>query len=117
MGLGDSAVAEQIRHDGIDILVDLASHTAGNRLGVFAKLPAPVQLAWIRYPNTTGIAAMGYRFTDAVADPPGAADNEHSETLLRLEHGFLCFAPPGGAPSAPPPRRTSPRRTSPRRRA
>lgn len=102
VGLSDGAVAEQIRHDGIDILVDLAGHTAGNRLGVFAEQPAPVQLTWIGYPNTTGMAAMGYRFTDAVADPPGAADNEHTETLLRLEHGFLCFAPPDGGPDIAP---------------
>ena len=103
VGQSDSAVAEQIRHDGIDILVDLAGHTAGNRLGVFAEQPAPVLLAWIGYPNTTGMAAMGYRFTDAVADPPGAADRAHTETLLRLENGFLCFAPPVDAPDVAPP--------------
>jgi protein O-GlcNAc transferase len=102
LGLSDSAVADQIREDRIDVLVDLAGHTAGNRLGVFARQPAPVQIAWIGYPNTTGMATMGYRFTDAVADPPGPADQDHTETLLRLDNGFLCFAPPVDAPDVAP---------------
>ncbi len=102
LGLSDSAVADQIREDRIDILVDFAGHTAGNRLGVFAQQPAPVQIDWIGYPNTTGIATMGYRFTDAVADPPGPADQDHTEALLRLDSGFLCFAPPVDAPDVAP---------------
>ena len=98
MGLSDRAVAEQVRQDGIDILVDLAGHTAENRLLVFAHKPAPVQVTWLGYPDTTGMPVIDYRFTDDIADPPGKSEKYHSETLIRLPDGFLCYGPPENAP-------------------
>lgn len=92
VGLGDAQVAELIRADGIDILVDLAGHTFGNRLLVFARRPAPVQVTWLGYPGTTGLDAMTHRLTDAHADPLGATENLHSEALVRLPQSAWCFS-------------------------
>ena len=92
LGLGDAQVAELIREDGIDILVDLAGHTAGNRLLVFARRPAPVQVTWLGYPGTTGLDAMTHRLTDVHADPPGMTEDLHSESLVHLPHSAWCFS-------------------------
>lgn len=100
--LTDQALAQQVRSDGIDLLIDLAGHTVGNRLAAFAMRPAPVQATWIGYPNTTGLAAMDFRLTDAISDPPGA-EALHTERLIRLPHGFLCYQPPDDAPPPRPP--------------
>lgn len=91
-GLGDIALAEQISDDRVDILVDLAGHMAGNRLPVFALKPAPLQVSWLGYPDTTGVDAIDYRLTDAIADPPGQTDALHNETLWRLPECFIAFS-------------------------
>lgn len=100
-GRSDRAVAEAVAADRIDVLVDLAGHTTGNRLGVFAQRPAPLQFTWLGYPGSTGLRAFSGRLTDAWADPPGA-EAFATEPLLRLPH-FLCYGPPGHAPEPGPP--------------
>ena len=87
-GLPDSDLAARIREDEIDILVDLAGHTARNRLAVFAEKPAPVQVSWLGYPNTTGLDTIDYRLTDGIADPAGRSDAGYTESLHRLPNGF-----------------------------
>lgn len=93
VGLSDSQVAELVRRDGIDILVDLKLHTADNRLLVFARKPAPVQVSWLGYPGTTGLSTIDYRLTDPYLDPPGLLDAFYSEESLRLPDTFWCYDP------------------------
>jgi protein O-GlcNAc transferase len=102
VGLADAAAADVIRDDGIDILVDLSGHSSGNRLGLFARKPAPVQVTYLGYPGTTGLAQMDYRITDARADPPGSSEAHYREQLLRLPHSVWCFAPPLQMPEVGP---------------
>jgi protein O-GlcNAc transferase len=99
--LNDAALANLIRRDGIDVLVDLAGHTAGSRLPVLALSPAPVQATWLGYPATSGLPAVGYRLTDDLADPPGA-EGLYVERLERLEGTFCAFEPPPDAPDPGP---------------
>ncbi len=97
--LADGDAARLIRDDAIDILVDLSGHTAGNRLLLFARRPAPVQMTWLGYLGGTGMAAMDYRITDRYADPQGEADNQYREQLLRLPHSKWCYLPPAAMPA------------------
>jgi predicted O-linked N-acetylglucosamine transferase (SPINDLY family) len=92
-GVDALSVARQIHADGIDILVDLAGHSAKNRLAVFALKPSPIQATWLGFPGTTGLSAIDYRLTDVVADPPGA-EADSSEAIWRLPRGFHCWRPP-----------------------
>lgn len=93
VGMNDEAAAALIRQDQVDILVDLAGHTGDSRLLVFARRPAPVQVSWLGYPDTTGLPVMDFRITDGIADPMNGTDRWHTERLVRLPGGFLAFQP------------------------
>jgi predicted O-linked N-acetylglucosamine transferase (SPINDLY family)/HPt (histidine-containing phosphotransfer) domain-containing protein len=99
--LSDDAVAEMIRMDGVDVLIDLSNHTAYNRLGTLARKPAPIQMTWIGMPTTTGMSAIDYRISDARMDPPGMTEMLHSEKLLRLPSSGWCYRPSDEASAVP----------------
>lgn len=100
----DTAAAALVASDGIDILVDLSGHSGGHRLLVFARRPAPVQVTYLGYPNTTGLAEMDFRITDAWADPPGVTEMLHAEELVRIPGGFLGYEGSDAAnPASVPP--------------
>jgi predicted O-linked N-acetylglucosamine transferase (SPINDLY family) len=101
-GLGDGRVAETIRSDEIDILVDLAGHTANNRMRLFARKPAPVQATWIGYLHSTGLPQMDYLIADAVAVTEDTGQR-FSETVIRLPECFLCYGQPENRPEPVPP--------------
>lgn len=99
--LSDQAAAEMIRDDRVDVLVDLGGHTSRNRLRIFARRAAPVQVAHFAYPNTTGLKAMDYRLTDGVSDPPGS-EVHYVERLVGLPDIAWCWQPPDEAPDVSP---------------
>ena len=101
-GMTDVELAEWIRAQGIDILVDLNGHTAHNRLPLFLRKPAPIQVTWLGYLATTGLPTMDYRLTDARADSPGRTESLHTETLWRLPDGLWCYQPHRFAPAVAP---------------
>jgi predicted O-linked N-acetylglucosamine transferase (SPINDLY family) len=92
-GQGDEDVIRQIRRDGIDILIDLSGHTDRNRMLVFAHKPAPVQLTWLGYFDTTGLGAMDYIIADRFIIPQGE-ERHYAEQVWRLPNAYLCFSPP-----------------------
>ncbi len=104
LSLNDEQLATQVRDDQIDILVDLTGHIAGgDRLCMFARKPAPVQVTYIGYQNTTGMTAMDYRLTDEHSDPAGKTEHLHTEQLVHLPRSFFCYLPSTDAPSVNPP--------------
>lgn len=96
-GQSDEAVARQIHADGIDVLVDLAGHTAGNRLGIFCFRPAPVQVTYLGYFTTTGLPTMDYWLSDAVLTPADTVERS-TETIWRVPGCCLGYTPPTDAP-------------------
>ena len=100
-GLSDDALARRIAADEIDILFDLSGFTAGNRLSLFARRAAPVQISWAGFPCTTGLDAIDYVLGDHHQLPVGA-EAHFSEKLIRLPHSYVCFAPPSDAPPPSP---------------
>lgn len=97
--LSDEQLAQRIRDDGIDILIDLSGHTAHNRLLVFGHKPAPVQASYLGYAATTGLTAIDYRITDLYAEPPGECDRLSTERLWRLPDTVSCYAVQPGGPA------------------
>jgi predicted O-linked N-acetylglucosamine transferase (SPINDLY family) len=95
--MNDDQMADKIMQDKIDILVDLCGHFSENRLPVFTRKPAPIQMTYLGYPNTTGLSSIDYRLTDAIADPHNR-DVYHSEKLVRLPAPFLCYQPVVSSP-------------------
>jgi protein O-GlcNAc transferase len=96
--LPDEEAAELVRRDQIDILVDLNGHTTRNRLLVFARKPAPIQVSYFGYQDTTGLATMDWRITDAVANPGDKNDRLYTERLWRLPRISWCYLPKADAP-------------------
>ena len=104
-GLSHDQLAMQIHGDRIDILIDLMMHMGRNRAQMFAKKPAPIQVAWLAYPGGTGLSAMDYRITDSLIDPatgPLRTDEFYSEKCIRLPHCWCSYDPLSDAPPVPP---------------
>lgn len=101
-GRPDAELAEQIRADRIDLLFDLAGHTSKNRLTLFARKPAPIQVTWVGYEGTTGLSAIDYLLADRYHVPEGF-DSFTCERVIRLPEGYTCYDPPADAPGVGPP--------------
>jgi predicted O-linked N-acetylglucosamine transferase (SPINDLY family) len=102
--MDDRQLANQIRADGIDILVDLSGHTANSRVRVTTYQPAPVQVTYLGYPTTTGLKHIHYRLTDAVIDSKGVSDSDYTEELQYIDPYFFCLSPLGNrVPVSPAP--------------
>lgn len=101
-GLSDDEMEALMLDDRLDIVVDLAGHTGGNRLPVFARRVAPVQVTWLGYPNGTGLETMDWRISDDKADPAPEADAHYVERLARLPDTFIVYEPPPDTPATKP---------------
>ncbi len=101
-GCSDQALAELVRQDGIDILIDPTGHMAYNRLLTFARRPAPVQIAYFGYPGTVAMKAIEYRITDALLDPPGLTEHHYTEKLVRVIPSAMVWAPLTATPDVGP---------------
>lgn len=101
--LSDDRLAQLVRIDRIDILVDLALHTEGNRLLVFARKPAPIQATYLAYCSSSGLTTMDYRLTDPYLDPPGPDEPVYCERLIRIKSYWCYSPPPESSPVGPPP--------------
>ncbi len=96
-------LAQRIREDGIDILIDLAGHTAHNRLLTFARKPAPIQFTFLGYPDSSGLSAIDYRITDSRIEPEDdGCDRYYTETLLRIPESLWCYSPAPDMPDITP---------------
>jgi protein O-GlcNAc transferase len=98
--LTDDELAQRIRADGIDILIDLSGHTAHNRLLTFARKPAPIQMTYLGYPGSSGLSAMDYRLTDHHTE--SGDDQYYTEQLLRLPDSLWCYQPAESMPEVTP---------------
>ncbi len=94
----DEVFVTEIRQAQIDILVDLNGHTNHNRLLVFTRKPAPIQVTYLGYPSTTGLTAIDYRITDNYVDPENRSDSFHSEQPLRMPTSYFCYRPDEDSP-------------------
>jgi predicted O-linked N-acetylglucosamine transferase (SPINDLY family) len=102
--MDDQQVASQIQKDGIDILVDLAGHTANSRIRVMTYQAAPIQINYLGYPTTSGLKHIDYRLTDAVIDPNGTSDSYYTEKLIHIDPCFFCLSSLGNKlPVSPTP--------------
>jgi predicted O-linked N-acetylglucosamine transferase (SPINDLY family) len=106
--MDDDAVAQLIRKDQIDILVDLAGHMAGNRLLVFARQPAPVQATYLGYPNGLGLKQIGWRISDGISDQPGMTETHYLQRIARLPACAWCYRPPENSPAVIEPKADGP---------
>lgn len=97
----DVGVAQTVANDGVDVLIELSGHTQGHSLAALHLRPAPVQVTYCGYPNTTGLASVDARIVDSITDPPGA-EAFATEALVRLDPCFLCYSPVPGAPEVSP---------------
>jgi predicted O-linked N-acetylglucosamine transferase (SPINDLY family) len=102
LACNDADLAMQIREDKIDVLIDLAMHMAQNRLPMFARKPAPVQVAWLAYPGGTGLDAMDYRITDRFMDPEGQDATFYAEESICLPDCWCCYDPLSDIPAVAP---------------